>query len=132
MADKFEQLEQQLELFIEHSRQLGIMVADFQPQSQEVLNKKLNNMITVMKDLDRMRGSVQDVQVPVDVFEYIDQGRNPQLYTKECMEKSKAKNEEVRGKIEALNKLRGHLMVELNKTFPHELNKYRAMREERQ
>lgn len=60
-------------------------------------------MITVMKDLDRMRGSVQDVQVPVDVFEYIDQGRNPQLYTKECMEKSKAKNEEVRGKIDALN-----------------------------
>ena len=42
MADKFEQLEQQLELFIENARQMGIIVSDFQPQGgQSVLNQKL-------------------------------------------------------------------------------------------
>ena len=41
MADKFEALEQQLESFIETTRQLGIIVADFQPQGQSVLNQKL-------------------------------------------------------------------------------------------
>lgn len=40
-ADKFEALEQQLELFIENTRQLGIIVSDFQPQGQNVLNQKL-------------------------------------------------------------------------------------------
>lgn len=34
-------------------------------------------------------------------FRYIDQGKNPQLYTKDCMEKSLAKNEAVKGKIDA-------------------------------
>ena len=41
MAEKFEALEQQLELFIENTRQLAIIVGDFQPQGQSVLNQKL-------------------------------------------------------------------------------------------
>ena len=32
---------------------------------------------------------------------YIDQGKNPQLYTKDCMEKALLKNETVKGKIDA-------------------------------
>lgn len=36
------------------------------------------------------------------LFSYIDQGKNPQLYTKDCMEKALAKNEAVKGKIDAL------------------------------
>ena len=35
------------------------------------------------------------------ISSYIDQGRNPQLYTKDCMEKALAKNEQVKGKIDA-------------------------------
>lgn len=35
------------------------------------------------------------IQVPLEVFDYIDSGRNPQLYTKDCMEKAHSKNEEV-------------------------------------
>ena len=42
-----------------------------------------------------------DVNIHVS-FRYIDQGKNPQLYTKDCMEKALAKNEAVKGKIDAL------------------------------
>ena len=41
MADKFETLEEQLERFIENTRQMGIIVSDFQPQGQNALNQKL-------------------------------------------------------------------------------------------
>ena len=41
MTDKFESIEQQLEMFIENTRQLSIIVSDFQPQGQSVLNQKL-------------------------------------------------------------------------------------------
>ena len=37
----------------------------------------------------------------LQVFDYIDQGHNPQLYTKDCMEKALAKNENVKGKMDA-------------------------------
>ena len=52
-------------------------------------------MISNMQEIDKLRSPVQEVHVPLEVFEYIDGGRNPQLYTKDCMEKALAKNEQV-------------------------------------
>ncbi|KAK2193611.1 hypothetical protein NP493_11g09027 [Ridgeia piscesae] len=128
MADKFEALEQQLEMFIENTRQLGIIVGDFQPQGQPVLNQKLHTMVTGLQEVDKLRSQLQDVQIPLEVFEYIDHGKNPQLYTKDCMEKSLARNESVKGKIETFKKFKMLLIVELTKVFPQEMNKYRALR----
>lgn len=59
---------------------------------------------------------------------YIDQGRNPQLYTKDCIEKALTKNEQVKGKIDAYRKFKANMLVELNRVFPNELTKYRAIR----
>ncbi len=39
--DKFETLQQNIEKFVETTRQIGIMVSDFQPGSQDILNDKL-------------------------------------------------------------------------------------------
>ena len=41
MAAPLENLETQLELFIENVRQIRIIVSDFQPQGQNVLNQKM-------------------------------------------------------------------------------------------
>lgn len=61
-------------------------------------------------------------------FSYIDQGRNPQLYTKDCIDKALAKNEEVKGKIDSYKRFKSHLLSELSKTFPNEIAKYKAIR----
>lgn len=61
-------------------------------------------------------------------FSYIDQGRNPQLYTKDCIEKALTKNEQVKGKIDAYRKFKANMLVELTRVFPQELAKYRAIR----
>lgn len=62
------------------------------------------------------------------VYSYIDNGRNPQLYTKDCIEKALTKNEQVKGKIDAYRKFKALMLVELNNVFPNELTKYRAIR----
>ncbi|XP_038668733.1 mediator of RNA polymerase II transcription subunit 10-like [Scyliorhinus canicula] len=128
MAEKFDNLEEHLEKFIENIRQLGIIVSDFQPSSQAGLNQKLNSMITGLQDVDECRQQLHDINVPLEVFEYVDQGRNPQLYTKECLERALAKNEQVKGKIDTLKKFKGLLIHELSKVFPEEMSKYRAIR----
>jgi len=129
MSSSLEQLENQLETYIEHVRQIGILVSDFQPQGQQVLNQKLQSMITSMQDIDKLRSAVQDVHVPLEVFEYIDGGRNPQLYTKDCMEKALAKNEQVNGSIDSYKRFKAMLLVELSHVFPNEMTRYRAVRE---
>ncbi|XP_074998519.1 mediator of RNA polymerase II transcription subunit 10 isoform X3 [Calonectris borealis] len=108
MAEKFDSLEEHLEKFVENIRQLGIIVSDFQPSSQAGLNQKLNFMVTGLQDIDKCRQQLHDISVPLEVFDifsifrYIDQGRNPQLYTKECLERALAKNEQVKGKIDTM------------------------------
>ncbi|XP_067932566.1 mediator of RNA polymerase II transcription subunit 10-like [Watersipora subatra] len=129
MAEKLEELEQHLEMLIENSRQLGIIASDFQPQGQNVLNGKIHSLVQEMQEIDRLKNCVHDIQVPIGVFEYIDQGKNPQLYTKDSMEKALQKNEEVKGKSESLDRFRGLLMCELSKSFESEMNRYRAARD---
>uniref|UniRef100_A0A3B4ZYU0 Mediator of RNA polymerase II transcription subunit 10 n=1 Tax=Stegastes partitus TaxID=144197 RepID=A0A3B4ZYU0_9TELE len=102
MAEKFDNLEEHLEKFIENIRQLGIIVSDFQPSSQAGLNQKLNFMISGLQDIEKCRQQLHEINVPLEVFEYIDQGRNPQLYTKECLERALARNEQVKGKIDTM------------------------------
>jgi len=128
MGSPLEVLETNLELFIENVRQLGIIVSDFQPQGQTALNQKINQIVTHMQEVDKCKPLVQDIQVPLEVFDYIDQGRNPQLFTKDCMEKALAKNEETKGKIDAYRRFKAVLLVELTKVFPNEMAKYRAVR----
>lgn len=85
-------------------------------------------MVTGLQEIDKIKPQVQDVLVPFEVFDYIDQGKNPQLYTKDCIEKALTKNEEVKGKIDAYRKFKMNMLVELHKTFPNEVNMYRALR----
>ncbi|XP_054673163.1 mediator of RNA polymerase II transcription subunit 10 isoform X2 [Grus americana] len=116
MAEKFDSLEEHLEKFVENIRQLGIIVSDFQPSSQTGLNQKLNFMVTGLQDIDKCRQQLHDISVPLEVFEYIDQGRNPQLYTKECLERALAKNEQVKGKIDTMKDKQLTALILLNST----------------
>jgi mediator of RNA polymerase II transcription subunit 10 len=125
-----EQLELQLERAIENVRQVRIVVSDFQPQGQPGLNQKLQQIVRDLGEIDKLRPSVADIQVPLDVFDYIDSGRNPQLYTKDCMEKAHSKNGEVKGKIDAYRMFKARLLVELSAVFPNEMMFYRANRVE--
>jgi len=121
-------LEEHLERSIENVRQIQIIVSDFQPQGQPGLNQKLQQIVKDLAEVEKVGKKVQDIQVPLEVFDYIDSGRNPQLYTKDCMEKAVAKNEEAKGKIDAYRMFKARLMVELSQVFPKEMSCYRALR----
>ena len=51
MTDKFDSIEKYLEMFIENTRQLGIIVGDFQPQGQFVLNQKLFAILLIIHSM---------------------------------------------------------------------------------
>lgn len=59
---------------------------------------------------------------------YIDDGKNPLLYTKDCLMKTLRKNEEIKGKIVTFNSFRELLLEEFNKNFPEEFCDYAKIR----
>ncbi|XP_065226832.1 mediator of RNA polymerase II transcription subunit 10 [Planococcus citri] len=127
-SSALENLETQLDQFVENVRQIKVMVSDFLPQTQQLLNQKIQKMVQDLQELDKLKSQVQEVLVPLEVFDYIDQGRNPQIYTKDCIEKALTKNEQVKGKIDSYRKFKSHLLSELSNNFPNEMAKYRAVR----
>merc|ERR1712172_40522 len=90
--------------------------------------QKLQQVVKDLQAIDKLRPSVADISVPMEVFDYIDSGRNPQLYTKDCMEKAHSKNEEIKGKIDAYRMFKARLLLELTHVFPKEMAVYRATR----
>jgi len=130
MADKLEPLEDSLEKIIENIRQLGVIVSDFQPNGQTVLNQKVNNIIGGLKEIDSYKSSLADIHIPLEVFDFIDAGKNPQLYTKDCLDKALSKNETVKGKIDLYKKFRQELTKQLGKVYPEEIGEYCRIRDQ--
>ena len=130
--NRFEVLEQSIEQFIETTRQIGIIVSDFQPGSQGVLNQKITGVVENLKEIEKCKDDFHNVEVPMDVFSYIDEGKNPQLYTKDCLEKALAQNKQVKGKIDSYKNFKTELVEELSKAFPKEMLEYRNYVEDAQ
>ncbi|KAI1718389.1 transcription factor subunit med10 of mediator complex domain-containing protein [Ditylenchus destructor] len=127
---RFNLLERTLEQFQENARHMGVIASDFTPRSQEPLNQKVHTMISGLQELDVLKNQFTDVRVPIELLDYLDQGKNPQLYTRECLERTKQKNKEVNGKIEMYKKFRAMLLNELSQEMPADAMSYISHRKD--
>jgi mediator of RNA polymerase II transcription subunit 10 len=70
-----------------------------------------------------------NIQVPIEVLNLIDDGKNPDEFTKDVLNKNCiAKNQVTKGKSDAFKGLRKHLLEELEQAFPDEVDRYRDIR----
>ncbi|MFH4973346.1 hypothetical protein AB6A40_000055 [Gnathostoma spinigerum] len=126
---RYNQLEQTLENFQENARQMGVIASDFTTRSQEPLNQKIHTLISGLHELNHLKNQFMDVKIPLELLEYLDQSKNPQLYTRECLDRTLAKNKEVNGKIEIYKKFRSLLLRELGEEMPNDTILYRNLRD---
>ncbi|EMG49532.1 NUT2 Mediator of RNA polymerase II transcription subunit 10 [Candida maltosa Xu316] len=106
-----------IESFIE----LGVLVHDNQgtPQSNQATINKLNQLIIQLKDTNENSvKSLTDFPVPIDVISYIEDGRNPDIYTREFIEVNAKSNARLKGKMKGFKQLRDVLGDKLKQEFP--------------
>lgn len=109
-----------LQSLIESLIELGVMVHDFQgtPQSHTALMHKSNQVVSLLSGLTNSPFA-QQYPIPVDVISYIEDGRNPDIYTREFVEVTAKTNARLKGKMLAFKKLRDVLGQKLIQEFPH-------------
>lgn len=109
-----EQLQGLIESFIE----LGVLVHDNQgtQQSHTALTHKTNQVISQLSSLTDS-GFTHQYPIPVDVISYIEDGRNPDVYTREFVEVTAKSNARLKGKMLGFQKLRDVLGDKLGKEF---------------
>ncbi|OBA19189.1 hypothetical protein METBIDRAFT_33400 [Metschnikowia bicuspidata var. bicuspidata NRRL YB-4993] len=110
----------QLAYLVESFLDLGVLVHDNQgtPQSHAALTRKTNQVVSQLSGLTNSPFT-QQYPIPVDVLTYIEDGRNPDIYSREFVEVTAKSNARLKGKMLAFRKLLEVLGDKLVEEFPH-------------
>ncbi|KAJ6825326.1 mediator of RNA polymerase II transcription subunit 10b [Iris pallida] len=107
--------------------QLYLTVSSFNSASQLPLLHRLNALVAELDNMQRLSENC-NLQIPMEVLNLIDDGKNPDEFTKDVLNSCIAKNQITKGKTDAFKSLRKYLLEELEQTFPDEVENYREIR----
>ncbi|KAJ7955549.1 Mediator of RNA polymerase II transcription subunit 10 [Quillaja saponaria] len=107
--------------------QLYLTVSSFNTASQLPLLQRLNTLVMELDNMVKLSEKC-NIQVPMEVLNLIDDGKNPDEFTRDVINSCIAKNQITKGKTDGFKSLRRHLLEELEQTFPDEVESYREIR----
>ncbi|CAL5438979.1 unnamed protein product [Camellia sinensis] len=107
--------------------QLYLTVSSFNAASQLPLLQRLNSLVLELDTMTKMVDKC-DIQIPMEVLNLIDEGKNPDEFTRDVLNGCIAKNQITKGKTDAFKSLRKHHLEELEQAFPDEVESYREIR----
>lgn len=68
----------------------------------KLVARKLKDFLTESRTLATTASQMKDVQIPLDILAYIDDGRNPDIYSREFAELITKQNQSIAGTASAL------------------------------
>lgn len=117
-----------LKKLIESLVNVGVLVYGAQdlPQSKSNICSKINQIVEQLSSLNTnlLNG---DFPIPIDIISYIENGRNPEIYTREFVETTARTNALVKGKMLGFGKLQEVLSSNICSSFPHLENIVKSM-----
>ena len=117
-------VEQQLAAVIESFIELGVSVYDFPGTSEATqgmvtnLKRNVDRLANLNKQSNDPDSQLQNVNVPLEGVQYIEDGRNPDIYTREFVEAIRRSNQYQRAKMHGLRQLRDSLADKIVEEFP--------------
>ncbi|KAJ3085215.1 Mediator of RNA polymerase II transcription subunit 10 [Quaeritorhiza haematococci] len=119
-------LEIKLQEYLDSLLKLCISVYDFQPDCNQVVHRRVNDAVKRLGELDAMKHNL-DVRIPVPLIDFIEDGRNPDVFIKDTIQSMVDKNQKTAGKIKSLTTLESCLESELERNYPDLLEQYRQI-----
>ncbi|WCJ28408.1 Mediator of RNA polymerase II transcription subunit 10b [Euphorbia peplus] len=107
--------------------QLYLTVSSYNVASQLHLLERLNNLVMELDNMSKLSEKC-NIQIPMEVLNLIDDGKNPDEFTRDVINSCIAKNQVTKGKADACKSLRKTLLEELEQAFPDEVASYREIR----
>lgn len=80
-------------------------VASFRPENQDGLNRKVEDLAISLRKLDEQvsdpTNPIHNIKIAPDIIDYVDDGRNPDIYTRDFVELVQRGNAVLNGKRKA-------------------------------
>lgn len=99
--------------------QLEKCLSNFSDDQQPQVEALLNEYTETLAKLQNMCGILED-DIPMDLVNFLDEGGNPDVFTRGLFTGSVAANQEAKGKIVAFKKLSQELTHGLKEVYPIE------------
>ncbi|CAO3618990.1 unnamed protein product [Cunninghamella blakesleeana] len=93
------------------------MVYDFQPDRNKLVWNKVNSVIEKYKTINELKDEL-NLFIPEEVINYVENGKNPDLFTQGFISRAATENQFTNGKIQAIDDFRSLLSDEFAKSFP--------------
>ncbi|KAI8989521.1 mediator complex, subunit Med10 [Pilobolus umbonatus] len=110
-------LENQLNDLLQNLFELSVIVYDFQSAGNNRVWKKINNIIEHYKEIEQLKDGLEEY-IPEEVINYVEQGRNPDIFTQKFVERTATENQFTNGKIKAVDEFKQLLTKEFSQSFP--------------
>ncbi|VVA97831.1 unnamed protein product [Arabis nemorensis] len=107
--------------------QLHLTISSFTPANKHHLLNRINSLVSELDSMAKLSEKC-NIQVPMEVLNLIDDGKNPDEFTRDVLNSCVARNQVTKGKTDAFKDLRKHILEELEQTFPDEVDMYREIR----
>ncbi|QLQ78623.1 hypothetical protein HG537_0A08700 [Torulaspora globosa] len=124
LQNELNSVEQQVAAVIESFVELGVSLYDFPgtAEASQGMATNLKRNVDRLAQLNRQscdpRSQLNTVSVPLELVQYIEDGRNPDIYTREFVEAVRRSNQYQRAKMHALRQLRDSLATKITDQFP--------------
>ncbi|KAI8098145.1 mediator complex, subunit Med10 [Gilbertella persicaria] len=114
-SDSRQQVEEQLNDLLQKLFELSVIVYDFQPDGNKLVWKKI--IIEHYKEIEQLKDGI-DVFVPEEVINFVEHGKNPEIFTQGFVERTATENQFTNGKVAAVKEFKDLLSEEFTKSFP--------------
>ncbi|KAM7491535.1 hypothetical protein LguiA_034456 [Lonicera macranthoides] len=107
--------------------QLYLTVSSFNSAAQLPLLQRLNTLVLELDNMMKLSEKC-NIQVPMEVLNLIDEGKNPDEFTRDVLNSCIANNQITKGRTDAFKGFRRSHLEELEQAFPDEVETYREIR----
>ncbi|RIA81819.1 transcription factor subunit Med10 of mediator complex-domain-containing protein [Glomus cerebriforme] len=126
-SDPRTQLEDTIDSLLVKIWEIMVQLNDYNPNPDQkwVLSRTLSDLADCFEEIHKLQEKIKHIEVPLEVIEYIDEGRNPDKfmidYVEEVMEESASMNV----KNEAIQDFSKLLLEQLQESFPEQTDFYK-------
>ncbi|KAK9472774.1 transcription factor subunit Med10 of mediator complex-domain-containing protein [Dipodascopsis tothii] len=112
--------EDRLRTIIESLLELAITVHDYEgvAESRDTVVERVNSLTAQLAALQKPEPQDEEVLVPREIIQYIEDGRNPNVYTREFVELLLKQNQFVNGKLKVMRDFRDVLADQIKEHYP--------------
>ncbi|GBB93841.1 hypothetical protein RclHR1_02240013 [Rhizophagus clarus] len=126
-SDPRSQLEATINNLLVKIWDIMVQLNDYNPNPEQkwVLSRNLSDLAECFEEIHKLQEKIKHIEVPIEVIEYIDEGRNPDKYMMDYVEEVTEESASMSVKNEAIKDFSNLLLEQLQESFPEQTDFYK-------